>query len=1558
MKQIKYYTLFLLCLLSSVAFGQVNPKSLQRLLPGNMSLTVSRDSGSSLNEYDNSNNILIYIFELDRCMDLSVTLPNTELNSVIISLLDDKEHPIASSQNSRLDVMSLFPGSYYLIAEGIRENGTFSMNIETKSSEKVVIDMGRYSEQFQIECDEQDTRQLPDGYRPADWSWKNSPNDVFYRFTLDTPMFLLAEMTTNLEEGTGTLYCLEEDPNTGQLVSIPLVEEFIFTTPIQGRYLKRGTYYMVAEGPADNDGVAIDCTMKTTIVGLPGRYTVPLGPLSTNIQQTFIGDSRRTSSEYGDSVRNDVYYSFDLKRPMNLSVSLNRSSDLSNVNLYLLDGSNKVIASSTNGSLFVEKLLWGKYYLMVEGQDRDGMFSVDFELEPQERSIDLGKVSGTKTFSETFNTTKSENRFGLSTNEIFYKLQLTRGMDISISNHPSKNSIILSNATVIYLLDADENVIQSTQDGKAGLTVENLPAGTYYIVSEGKVRDMSIDTQISTTYYDLHPDEDHNKDSDEGQDIDKDMDKYNYIMTRTYTEADGSDSRINVDYFDGLGRLSNTLHVGASPSGRDIVTRQDYDVFGRRSREWLPRISTSSNGRYLTPTEFEGLSSGSYNNDTHLFSIPVYESSPSSRIVEQYGPGQDWYNKGASVSTAYKANVVDNAVLNCKLYVVGGTSQSPTLRQSGNYAAGQLYVTEVKDEDGNTTYEFKDKLGQVVLTRQMEANVAHDTYYVYDDFGNKCFVLPPRLQDEGITQAKLDELAYQYRYDARNRQIAKKLPGAGWIYYVYDKADRLIFTQDSLRRAKGEWLFTLPDAFGRVVVTGLCKNPINVTNKFVKVMYSSSTDLYKGYYIQIDGFTRAVGTSSVILSANYYDNYDFRGTSASGIPSAGTEYNAATGYGTQYAGGAQGLLTGTLTAQMNADGTPSSTYLFSVMYYDNRGRVIQTKSNNPLSNGIEQEYLAYDFVGNVIERAHVHQAAGKALQMEIYKYTYDHAGRLLTTTYKLNEEAEMTLVNNVYDELGRLKTDRRNGNAKLKTDYKYNVRSWTKSITSPLFSQTLYYNDKRGSGTLNTPTYNGNISGMDWTDGKGYNFTYDHLSRLTNAGYLENNVGGTKFNTSYSYDKHGNMLTLSRYGNQAIAIDNLTFTYQGNQLMRTDDTGVDSTIAGSMDFKNGTNTGDDYAYDGNGNLTKDLNKNIVDIQYNVLNLPSKVTFGDGNSVSYMYAADGRKLQTVHTINGITTTTDYVGNMIYENGTLKRILVDGILYIENDAYYFYIQDHLGNNRVVVKEDGTVVQANDYYPYGANFAESTATDAQPYKYNGKELDIKGGLNVYDYGARHYDPVLGRFMTMDPMVEKYYSWSPYAYCLNNPLKYIDSDGRQVIPVPAPVPLPIYYPITSTNYKYPATYEVKQAVNNGVNSAMDFVKSSFTLGMLTTISTVISADQAISPEYDHQRNREKKEKRELDQNQANVAKSIENNVTATTPSGDPLGKRDPKNWRKWAIPVIGTGAGTEIGVQLMNPDPSKDANDARREQLKPNQNPEQPPKQNPQEQNLIYRIINWLVN
>jgi RHS repeat-associated protein len=197
-----------------------------------------------------------------------------------------------------------------------------------------------------------------------------------------------------------------------------------------------------------------------------------------------------------------------------------------------------------------------------------------------------------------------------------------------------------------------------------------------------------------------------------------------------------------------------------------------------------------------------------------------------------------------------------------------------------------------------------------------------------------------------------------------------------------------------------------------------------------------------------------------------------------------------------------------------------------------------------------------------------------------------------------------------------------------------------------------------------------------------------------------------------------------------------------------------------------------YTYDNNGNLTKDSNKGIASITYNSLNLPSVVTFSNGNTVTYTYSADGRKLRTVHVAGGTTTTTDYAGNVVYENGTQKRMLTEtGYVDLTDNAHYFYIKDHLGNTRVVADEDGSAKEQNEYYPFGLNY---TATTYQPYKYNGKELDTRGGLNWYDYGARHYDAALGRFLTVDPLAEKMYGWSPYGYCFNSPIKFVDLNGE----------------------------------------------------------------------------------------------------------------------------------------------------------------------------------------
>ena len=161
-------------------------------------------------------------------------------------------------------------------------------------------------------------------------------------------------------------------------------------------------------------------------------------------------------------------------------------------------------------------------------------------------------------------------------------------------------------------------------------------------------------------------------------------------------------------------------------------------------------------------------------------------------------------------------------------------------------------------------------------------------------------------------------------------------------------------------------------------------------------------------------------------------------------------------------------------------------------------------------------------------------------------------------------------------------------------------------------------------------------------------------------------------------------------------------------------------------------------------------------------------------------ATGRKLRTSYKASASATAvpTDYCGNMIYENGVLKQILVDGGYVTFSGTtpnYFYYLKDHLGNNRVVLTPSGTPIQVNHYYPFGGLFGESTGGSTQRFMYNGKELDRTHGLDWYDYGARHMTPDVGRFTTIDPMAEKYYSISPYAYCANNPIKYIDVKGEE---------------------------------------------------------------------------------------------------------------------------------------------------------------------------------------
>uniref|UniRef100_UPI00402995C9 RHS repeat domain-containing protein n=1 Tax=Bacteroides uniformis TaxID=820 RepID=UPI00402995C9 len=648
--------------------------------------------------------------------------------------------------------------------------------------------------------------------------------------------------------------------------------------------------------------------------------------------------------------------------------------------------------------------------------------------------------------------------------------------------------------------------------------------------------------------------------------------------------------------------------------------------------------------------------------------------------------------------------------------------------------SGQLSVIKTTDEDLNVSYTFTDKMGHVVLSRQMKGSETHDTYYVYDDKSNLCFVLQPMYQ----SSANLDLYAFQYKYDGRNRCIWKKLPGAGYMEMVYDNADRLVFSQDGNQRAltSGNWTYYKYDGLNRLTEQGTCTNKVTTS-----------------------------GTN--VLVQHFYDSYAFR--SQAGFNNSNFPDDAS--------GNGKGALTASVATVLG-----SSNKIYTAYYYDIKGRVVKTVQSNPLG-GYDVAATVYTFTNKPATVTHTHTASGKTTRTEVYTYSYDHADRLLKVEHTLGG-TKITLADYAYDNLGRLQSKSLHGSATNKLTYAYNVRGWLTGISGSKFTQNLYYNT--GTGTAK---YNGSISSMTWKAGnestiRGYKFTYDGLSRLMNATYGETagiNTNTNRFSENVTgYDKNGNIKTLQRYGQTAASsyglIDNLTFTLGGNQLSRVDDAAAASAYNGGFEFKDGVKQANEYTYDSNGNLTKDLNKGISTITYNVLNLPNMVTFSDGSTIAYTYGADGTKLKTVHKTGSTTTTTDYCGNVVYENGVQKLLLTEeGYVTLSDGKYHYYLKDHQGNNRVVINQSGTVEEANHYYPFGGVFASSG--NVQPYKYNGKEYDSKKGLNWYDYGARHYDAVLGRFTTNDRFAEKYYSMSPYQYGANSPVGNIDVNGDSII-------------------------------------------------------------------------------------------------------------------------------------------------------------------------------------
>ncbi|HJR99860.1 MAG TPA: RHS repeat-associated core domain-containing protein, partial [Flavobacterium sp.] len=353
------------------------------------------------------------------------------------------------------------------------------------------------------------------------------------------------------------------------------------------------------------------------------------------------------------------------------------------------------------------------------------------------------------------------------------------------------------------------------------------------------------------------------------------------------------------------------------------------------------------------------------------------------------------------------------------------------------------------------------------------------------------------------------------------------------------------------------------------------------------------------------------------------------------------------------------------------------------------------------------------------------------------------------------------------------------------------------------------YNDAETA----TDLYNGNISETFWktnSDNKlrKYQFSYDNLNRLLDASYSRVNetTAPNAYREQLDYDKNGNIQNLNRYGviddaNYAIHIDDLQYTYDTenkNQLVNVED-----KTNSPKGFKDGVNEGNDYEYDANGNLIADKNKEIETIIYNHLNLPTEINFASADKIEYLYNATGQKVTKIVTETGIETQTDYLaGGFQYKVNELQFFPhPEGYVNVIDDKYnyVFNYTDHLGNIRVSYGVDPStstlkILEENHYYPFGLKhegynmdykmyqkiqsgaIAIRLAAPLQPnykYRYNSKEFQDELGLNVYDYDNRVYDQAVGRFWQIDPKAENGRRWSPYNYCFNNPVYFLDPDG-----------------------------------------------------------------------------------------------------------------------------------------------------------------------------------------
>lgn len=705
----------------------------------------------------------------------------------------------------------------------------------------------------------------------------------------------------------------------------------------------------------------------------------------------------------------------------------------------------------------------------------------------------------------------------------------------------------------------------------------------------------------------------------------------NDLMTGTLQQ-----SKQVTQYLDGLGRplqtvikkgsiITNPLS-GESGDPVDMVQTNVYDEFGRERYSYLssPANNTGSNtsisdglfklnpfqqqeaffNTYLSAQAGEVSSSKNW-----AYAQTNFEASPLGRSLESFAPGVSWVGSNQeSLEANRKSGKVkywlntDNDAVRVWNVTDGSLGSFGTYSSPGDYDAGELTKSVTIDENNKQVIEFKDKSGRLILKKVQFTSTSdggsgtdHNnwlcTYYIYDDRDQLRAVIQPEGVDAidpgwSLTSTVLDEQCFRYEYDARGRMIMRKAPGAGEVYMVYDARDRLVMTQDANMRGGSpkKWMVTKYDAINRPTETGLWQDNISFPSFTTHLSTAAATST--SYPTTSSGYET--------LTITHYDDY-------SGLPSGLSDYlttwdgefNATSNSWPYYvmpqkSTVASGLLTWT---QIKVLGT--STFLNTVTYYDDKGRVIQTQSTN-LSGGVDVLTTQYSWLGQPLITVMKQQKSGGTAQtiVAVTKLTYDDLGRLVKREKKVGHNlvnsgvlpAYKTLSEVEYDALGQVKKKKLapafNSNAGLETlNYDYNIRGWmlganrdyAKDASSTnWFGFDLGY-DKTNNGLIGSQSYsnsqyNGNITGMVWK-GRGdgekrkYDFNYDGANRIMKADFKQYNGSTFTQPTNLNFDMkmgdgsdpnsayyaNGNIRMMQHWGLKGVSstqLDHLLYTYQ------------------------------------------------------------------------------------------------------------------------------------------------------------------------------------------------------------------------------------------------------------------------------------------------------------------------------------------------------------------------------------------------------------------------------